>query len=507
MMDNILFYRLATPDDLGPVYAVYREVCLWLNDVRGITDQWERDLPKQEIEEMVNSGQLYIALLQGEVAGGFKLNEQDHHWENDGRALYVHAFAVNRKFKGQGVGRAMLDWAVGEAYRRGKQYVRLDCMNKNPRLKQVYTDAGFEFWGIDPQHAWSALFEKKVEKEMLTQTLQHKTLIAAPAGYTWRPYRREDVPALYEMLMAVDRADARHLIMTLQDMETQYDDPWSNAEMDSLLAFTPDGQVAAMARVFANPEPIKECRAHLMGEVHPAHRGNELEDFVFSWLEARGCAKLREMPFGYPRVLRSSVQDDLRDRIALLERHDFRPARYFYRMRRDLSQPIPDGAPPEGITLRTYCPELGRGMLQAFNESFADHWGFEPVSEHDWDMFFLKRADFRPDLTFAALQGDEVVGFSFNVVNRETNERYSVQEGWVSDLGVRRAWRKRGIASALLCASMRTFKAAGLDDAMLGVDTENSTGALRLYERLGFIQVKRLIAFEKPVGGSPGADA
>ena len=165
MTDNILSFRLAKPKDLEPVYEVYRDVCLWLNDVRGITDQWDRDLPRQEIEELVNSGQLYIALLHGEVAGGFKLNEQDHHWENDGKALYVHAFAVNRNFKGHGVGRAMLDWAVGEACRRGKQYVRLDCMNENPRLKQVYADAGFEFLGIDPQNTWSALFEKKVEKK------------------------------------------------------------------------------------------------------------------------------------------------------------------------------------------------------------------------------------------------------------------------------------------------------------------------------------------------------
>ena len=322
-------------------------------------------------------------------------------------------------------------------------------------------------------------------------------------GYTWRPYRREDVPALYEMMMAVDRADQRHFIMTLQDTETQFDDPWSSAEVDSLLAFTPEGQVVAMARVFANPEPIEECRAHLWTEVHPAYRGNGLDDFVFEWAEARGRAKLGDMPFDFPRLLRTGIQDDLHDRIALVEQHGFRPARYFYRMRRDLSQPIPEGAPPEGITLRTYSPELSQGMLQAFNESFADHWGFEPVTTSDWDMFFLKRADFRPDLTFAALQGDEVVGFSFNIVNRETNERYGVQEGWISDLGVRRAWRKRGIATALLCASMRAFKASGLDYAMLGVDTENPTGALRVYERLGFSQVNRLISFEKPAQRQP----
>ena len=186
------------------------------------------------------------------------------------------------------------------------------------------------------------------------------------SDYTWRPYRREDVPALYELLMAVDRADARHFIMTLQDTETQFDDPWSNAAIDSLLAFTPEGQVAAMARVFANPAPVDECRAHLWGEVHPAHRGNGLENFVLDWMEARGQAKLREMSFDLPRLLRTGVQDDLQDQIALLEQHDFRPARYSYRMRRDLSQPIPAGAPPEGITLRPYRPEQSLGMLQAF---------------------------------------------------------------------------------------------------------------------------------------------
>jgi ribosomal protein S18 acetylase RimI-like enzyme len=318
------------------------------------------------------------------------------------------------------------------------------------------------------------------------------------SDYTWRPYRREDVPALYQMMLAVDRAENRNMLLTVEDMATQFDDPWSNAETDSLLAFTPDGQVAAMARVFANPQPVEECRAHLWGEVHPAHRGNGLEDFIFEWMEVRGQAKLRDIPFDLPRLMRSGTQDDLGDRIELLEQRDFRPVRYFYRMRRDLSQPIPDDNAPEGIALRAFSLELGAGARQALNESFADHWSFEPVSEQDWKMFFMDRSDFRPDLTFIALEGDEVAGICLNVVNRETNERQGRREGWIQDLGVRRAWRKRGVASALLCASMRAFKADGLAYAMLGVDTENPTGALRLYERLGFAPDKRFITFEKP---------
>jgi len=92
-----------------------------------------------------------------------------------------------------------------------------------------------------------------------------------------------------------------------------------------------------------------------------------------------------------------------------------------------------------------------------------------------------------------------VAGVSFNTVNVEENARNGINEGWIKELAVRRPWRKRGIASALMCISMRAFEAEGLDFARLGVDTENPSGALGLYERLGFKPFKRFIAFEKRI--------
>jgi hypothetical protein len=56
----------------------------------------------------------------------------------------------------------MLDWAAEEARRRGKQFLRLDCMNENARLKQVYLDAGLEPRPQNPAYDWSALFERKL---------------------------------------------------------------------------------------------------------------------------------------------------------------------------------------------------------------------------------------------------------------------------------------------------------------------------------------------------------
>ena len=333
--------------------------------------------------------------------------------------------------------------------------------------------------------------------------LEATSTLPLPLGwpeYEWRPLRREDLPALHRMLLAADEADDTQTASTLHDLQTQFDDSWSEPETDSIVAMTRDGEMAALARTFMNPEPEEERRAYLMDQVHPEHRGDGLEEFVLGWAEARGRQRLTVLPSTLPRLLRSFYQDTLLDRIERLERRGYRPVRYFYRMKRDLRQPIPDRRVPDGVTLRTFSPELSRPVLDALNEAFRDHWGYEPVSEEDWQMFFLQRSSFRPDLTLVAMDGSEVAGLSFNTISPEENARHGIEEGWVAELAVRRAWRKRGVASALLCETMRAFKTEGLDYATLGVDTENPSGALGLYEGLGFAPVKRFIAFEKRVG-------
>ncbi len=160
-----LWFRLATPADQPVVSEIYRGVCAWLHDVKGIADQWERDIPEQEIENEILSNQFYLAYLDREPAGGFKLTEKDEIWQGwDGAALYVHSLAIRREFAGRGLGRRVLDSIQEMARARGKQYVRLDCMYENPGLRQYYVDAGFEFLGQHPRHAWYALFQKKTSE-------------------------------------------------------------------------------------------------------------------------------------------------------------------------------------------------------------------------------------------------------------------------------------------------------------------------------------------------------
>jgi mycothiol synthase len=336
---------------------------------------------------------------------------------------------------------------------------------------------------------------------MITPQLALTHLPTPPAlpGYTWRPARREDAPAIHRLRIAADKVDQSGGAGTLQDAGRLFEDSWVNTETDTLLAMTPEGEVAALTVVFLNPQPEEEARAFIWDEVHPEQRGRGLEAFMLEWGEARGRQRLQAVPDGLARVLRSGSLDHLSHRTALLESHGFRPIRYFFRMRRDLSQPIPDAPLPDGLTLRTFSPELSAALHAAFNESFADHWSFEPVTEEDWRIFFMERETFRPDLTFIVMDGGEIAGYSINRIDPEENARQGIEEGWVGQLGTRRAWRKRGIATALLCASMRAFKAEGLGYATLGVDAENLTGALAIYERVGFAPVKRFVAFAKAV--------
>lgn len=331
----------------------------------------------------------------------------------------------------------------------------------------------------------------------------HLPKLSDSPDYTWRPARREDAPAIQQMMLDIDAVDQRGHAGTLEDRESEFDNPSVNPMTDTLLAFTPRGQVAALAWIIAPPVGVQEYVAFLRGEVHPQHRQRGLGDFILTWMEARSGEILATRPDNIPCFLRASTADFLEDRIALYEQHGFKRVRYFYHMRRDLSQPIPEPFLPPGIRLTPWNPELDIQTMETSNLAFRDHWGALPYNEEAWHLLVTEHPAFRPDLTFLALStgngfANPVAGYSMCRVDREDNEIQGIKQGWIEELGVRQDWRQRGIATALLCASMRTMKADGMESAGLGVDTENTSGAVRIYENLGFKPVQRGITFSKP---------
>jgi ribosomal protein S18 acetylase RimI-like enzyme len=318
-------------------------------------------------------------------------------------------------------------------------------------------------------------------------------------GFEFRTPRHADIPALYDLMLAVERADDRDMVSTLADYTREFDDPWCRPETDALLAVTLDGRLAGIARTFQSPQPEDEARCFFMVEVQPAQRDTGVEESLLEWAEARGRQRTLVVAGDVPRLLRSGQPDNLTHRCAQLEQRGFSVVRYFNRMQRDLNEPIPTVQLPAGLTLRPFTPDLNDRVLAAFNEAFRDHWSFEPTSADEWQQFFVERTSFRPDLSAVVMDGEDVAGFSLNSISPEENARHNRSEGWVEELAVRRPWRKRGMATAMLYAAMHAFKVEGLRHAMLGVDTENLTGALRVYENAGFKPIKRYVQYQKRV--------
>ncbi len=320
--------------------------------------------------------------------------------------------------------------------------------------------------------------------------------------YAWRPAEYADLPNILDLLHATAAASGNISLPTLADLEREWDDEFSDPATDSQIVLDEDGRAVAFGRLFANPHPEEELRCFTDDEVHPDHAA-ELHDPLLDWLEARGRAKLAEIASatGHTgrRLLRVGAAEQQTEHLARYARHGYAPIRYFFRMRRDLSQPIPDRPLPDGLRLTTYAeaPELDARVMDAFNDSFRDHWSFEAISARDWQQFVIGRTTFRPDLTHLVLDGGEVAAFSLNRVDPEETARQGYSAGWIGTLGTRRGWRKRGLASALLVESMRAFQAEGLEFATLGVDAHNPTGALGLYESLGFVSYKTTVAYEK----------
>jgi ribosomal protein S18 acetylase RimI-like enzyme len=142
-------------------------------------------------------------------------------------------------------------------------------------------------------------------------------------------------------------------------------------------------------------------------------------------------------------------------------------------------------------------------MHAADDEAFRDHYGY---SEHPFDhwLHYVSQPFFRPDLTVVAEDAatGEVAGFCTIVVNGEENKRIGIQRGWIDILGVRRPWRKRGLGTALLLKCLRDLRGNGLVQAALGCDSENVTGATRIYDRVGFAVAKTRAAFSKAMRGA-----
>lgn len=223
-------------------------------------------------------------------------------------------------------------------------------------------------------------------------------------------------------------------------------------------------------------------------------------DALLAWAEARSRAIAAEGPTDRRCVLALSPFGTGEVFAAHLESAGYRAVRYGFTMRRFTLDDVPDLPLPDGIEVRPARPEHLRAIFAADSEAFRDHWAaaVEDSSEASFRQF---RDDPTNDLSLwrVAWQGDQIVGMVRGYVNEPENELTGRRLGWCECISVRRPWRGQGVARALIAMTLLEFRARGLTESALTVDAQNATGAMHLYELMGFESVARAVEWRKPL--------
>ncbi len=321
-------------------------------------------------------------------------------------------------------------------------------------------------------------------------------------GAHWRHLDPDrDVDAYVRLLEAARTADRGAEVTTAEIGHRALTDPLAPPQTNVIGLADGDGNLLGMARVEERLQGDSCRRAYVWGTTHPAYRGLGIGTTLAGWALTRATEVLRATPADLPRYVETFLDAPLVDARQVFERLGFQVVRWYADMQRDLSESLPPMPALGSVRIVPYSAARPEAIRAAHNEAFADHWGSEPIPEEIWTRDVTTSPSFRPDLSFAAMDGDEVAGYTIDWVAEADWAATGVRDGWIGSLGVRRAWRKRGLATALLLVALDAFRTAGLEAATLGVDMENPTGAVGIYERVGFRPIRRFVRLRARIEG------
>jgi mycothiol synthase len=323
----------------------------------------------------------------------------------------------------------------------------------------------------------------------------------AAARLRLRPYAGEaELPELARVLNAELEADGLPGRTSAEELASEY--AHANDSFDAARDVTVaelDGRIVGVGsrEVVDTTDGFREYR--MDGAVHPAWRRRGLGRAIFAENDRQQRARMAAQPAGTPSPIFGSWSGQTQaGDIALLTANGFTAARYFFDMVRPLLDDVPEIPLPDGLEVQAIGIDRTRAVWDADIEAFADHWGGFDHSDEKLQRW-LSNPSTDLALWIVAFDGDDVAGGVINVIDDATNGARGIQRGWLASVFTRRPWRRRGLARALIARSLVALRERGMTTASLGVDAANPSGALGLYEDLGFAVDYRSIAWRKEV--------
>jgi mycothiol synthase len=306
------------------------------------------------------------------------------------------------------------------------------------------------------------------------------------------PPTHADLPAL----LALNHAREIHLYAetaeTLPRLTARYSLPGFDGEHDAWLVVDPTGEVVGEAWVWTVDRHIDFWG---IVTVHPRYADGPLAAYLIGLIEARaGELALPPAPGHtidltfYSAVRAQELQTVLADAGYALVRHA-------YRMTIDPRAVSEAPEWPAGIVVRALDLDRDAAAVHAaIEEAFAEHFRFTPTSLEHFVAEMRSNAAYEASLWHIAWDGEQVAG-ALGAYDYGTL-------GEVDVLGLRKPWRGRGLAKALLRRSFADFASRDRERVSLYVDAGNTTGAVELYSRVGMSIAEENGSWTKPLSGA-----
>jgi len=283
---------------------------------------------------------------------------------------------------------------------------------------------------------------------------------------------------------------------SLEILQNAYGEPGFEIEKSILLVENGEDNLVAEVEVWDVDNP--PVHPYIWLSVDPDFEGQGLEEYLLDWAEERALEALDRVEPELRVSLRSNSIHENHHSINAKLAAGYKNIRHSFRMSIEMEGLPPDPTWPEGVSIRMYDPEKdARKVFEVDDEVFQDHFGYvqEPPEEgFKKFMHHMTGGDrYDPSLWYLVVDGEEIVGFCLG-------SKYGLEDkesGWISSLGVKRNWRRQGIALGLLQTAFREFYKRGKRKVGLGVDAESLTGATDLYTKAGMSVLRQFDLFEK----------